>query len=135
MQTQTDSPRITAVSREAAATVDFELALDLQDPALTDFDDCIRAAAALVGGEFLFEMPSDGSMDDASRIAAVRLFHEEQEDEILFAVLNADGDQIRVPDRQEIADRFAGFARAFVGVLTRIREELPFGIGENGADA
>ncbi|UIJ71131.1 hypothetical protein [Aurantimonas sp. HBX-1] len=106
--------------------VELELALDMQDLTESDFETCVRAAAAVVGGELLFDIPADGSVEDASRIAAVRIEGEDR-DVIVFAVLNADGDNIRVSGRDEIGDRFHGFARAFVGVLTRIRDDLPFG--------
>ncbi len=111
---------------DALGAVEFELAVDMQDPIRTAFDECVRSAAAVVGGELLFDMPSDGSVEDASRIAAVRIANP-QRDDILFAILNEAGDTIRSPDREEIGERFYGFARAFVGVLTRIRDDMPFG--------
>ncbi|MBB4003007.1 MAG: hypothetical protein V7704_13350 [Aurantimonas endophytica] len=106
--------------------VELELALDMQDLTQSDFETCVRAAATVVGGELLFDIPADGSVEDASRIAAVRIAGENR-DNIVFAVLNGSGDNIRVSGREEIGDRFHGFARAFVGVLTRIRDDLPFG--------
>lgn len=116
----------TEAGGDTLGAVEFELALDMQDPTQLDFEDCVRAAAAVVGGEFLFDMPSDGSIDNASRIAAVRVTGLQHPD-ILFAVLNEAEDAIRRPDREEIGERFYGFARAFVGVLTRIRDAMPFG--------
>lgn len=110
---------------EAFEAVEFELALDLTDPTETAFEDCVRSAASVIGGEILFDMPSDGSVEDASRIAAVRV-PDETRDRILFAVLDEAGTTIRVPEREEIGDRFHGFARAFVGVLERIREDYSF---------
>lgn len=107
--------------------VEFELALDLQDPTRATFDDCVRAAAAVVGGEMLFEMPADGGIEDASRIAAVRLRHPER-DRIFFALLGDDGATIRVASKEEVGELFHGFARAFVGVLERIRDDLPAGV-------
>ncbi|MEX6506506.1 hypothetical protein [Jiella sp. M17.18] len=114
---------------ETAEAVEFELALDLTDLSVETFEDCVRSAAEVIGGELLFDMPSDGSFEDASRIAAVRVAEEDRE-RILFAILNAEGDAIRVADRSEIGERFYGFARAFVGVLSRIRDDLPFGAME-----
>jgi hypothetical protein len=126
MRTVTDVDARADVAAETFEAVELELALDMQDLTQSDFETCVRAAAAVVGGELLFDMPSDGSVDDASRIAAVR-FEGQDRDSIVFAVLNAEGDIIRVSGREEIGDRFHGFARAFVGVLTRIRDDLPFG--------
>ncbi len=119
---------------ETLGAVEFELALDMQDPTRIAFDECVRSAAAVVGGELLFDMPSDGSVEDASRIAAVRVSGPQRED-ILFAILNESGDTIRSPDREEIGERFYGFARAFVGVLTRIRDAMPFGSMETEGSA
>lgn len=110
---------------EPFEAVEFELALDLQDPTQASFEECVRAAVAVVGGEILFDMPADGSIEDASRIAAVRLPSEGRE-RILFAVLNDAGSSFRVASRDEIGERFHGFARAFVGVLERIRDDLSF---------
>lgn len=110
---------------ETFEAVELELALDMQDLTQNDFEACVRAAAAVVGGELLFDIPADGSVEDASRIAAVRIEGADR-DSIVFAVLNAEADNIRVSGREEIGDRFHGFARAFVGVLTRIRDDLPF---------
>ena len=114
--------------------VEFALALDMENPVEMPFDDCVRNAAAVVGGELLFDMPSDGSVEDASRIAAVRTV-EGCGNDIVFAILNAEGTEIRVSSRQELGDRFHGFAKAFVGVLTRIREELPIQIVETEGTA
>ena len=116
----------TEVQADSFSAVEFELALDMQDPTQSEFEDCVRSAASAIGGELLFDMPADGSIEDASRIAAVRVRSAERQ-EIIFAILSDDGETIRLADREEIGDRFHGFARAFVGVLTRIREDLPFG--------
>ena len=92
----------------------------------TGFEDCVRRAAEMIGGEFLFAMPTDGSFEDASEIAAIHMGEAgESRGRVFFAVLNADGDAMRVADREEVGDRFHGFARAFVGVLSRIRDEMP----------
>ncbi|WAJ29653.1 hypothetical protein [Antarcticirhabdus aurantiaca] len=112
-------------SAEPMAAVEFELALDTQDPTRASFEDCVRAAAAVVGGEILFAIPTDGSIEDASQIAAVRLEAGEPGG-ILFALLDESETAIRVPDRTEVGERFYGFANAFVGVLTRIRDDLSF---------
>ncbi|MCB8836206.1 hypothetical protein [Aurantimonas sp. VKM B-3413] len=114
------------VGAEAVEAVEFELALDMRDLSSEGFEDCVRSAAEVVGGELLFDMPSDGSFEDASRIAAVRIAGGGR-DRIIFAILNAEADAIRLADRSEVGDRFYGFARAFVGVLSRIRDDLPFG--------
>lgn len=113
-----------AGAADAFGEIEFEIALDLEDPALSGFENCVSAAAAAVGGEFLFDMPADGTIEDASRIAAVRI-PQTPRDAILFAVLDARGTSLRVANRRDIGDRFYGFARAFVGVLERLRERQP----------
>ncbi len=104
-------------------TVEIELALDLQEPATRPFEDCVRSAVEVIGGEILFDVPADASLEDASRIAAVRVPGEHR-DRIVFAILNEQETSIRVADRDEVGDRFYGFAHAFVGVLERIRDDL-----------
>ena len=127
MRLQTEEQAMTGdVGAEAVEAVEFELALDMTDLSSESFEDCVRSAAAVVGGELLFDMPSDGSFEDASRIAAVRIAGDGRE-RIIFAILNLEADTIRLADRSEVGDRFYGFARAFVGVLSRIRDDLPFG--------
>lgn len=111
---------------EGVEAVEFELALGASDVGEIGFADCVRRAAEMIGGEFLFAMPADGSFEDASEIAAIHMGEAgESRGRVFFAVLNADGDAMRVADREEVGDRFYGFARAFVGVLSRIRDEMP----------
>ena len=111
---------------EGVEAVEFELALGASDVGETSFEDCVRRAAEMIGGEFLFAMPADGSFEDASEIAAIHLGHSDDgRGRVFFAVLNGDGDAIRVAARDEVGDRFRGFARAFVGVLSRIRDGMP----------
>ncbi|KAB0679557.1 hypothetical protein [Aureimonas leprariae] len=104
-------------------TVEIELALDLQEPSGETFETRVRNAVAVVGGEVLFDVPADGSLDDASRIAAVRVPGSPR-DRIVFAILNETETSIRVAEPDEVGDRLYGFAEAFVGVLTRIRDDM-----------
>lgn len=106
--------------------IEFELALDLQDPLQAGFGEAVRNAADVVGGELLFDMPADGSIEDASRIAAVRV-PDASRDDIFFAVLDEAALSIRMASREEIGERFHGFARAFVGVLERLRDDRSLG--------
>ncbi|MBP0616393.1 hypothetical protein [Jiella mangrovi] len=111
---------------ESVEAVEFEIALGTSDLGETSFEDCVRQAAEMIGGELLFAMPADGSIEDAREIAAIRIGDaNEGGGRVLFAVLNGEGDAVRVADREEVGDRFHGFARAFVGVLSRIRDEMP----------
>ncbi|WP_152045017.1 hypothetical protein [Aureimonas psammosilenae] len=113
-----------ALSRpEQVETVEMELALDMHEPSAENFEACVRGAAEVVGGEILFDVPSDGSVEDASRIAAIRV-PGATESRIVFAVLDEDEREIRVADREEVGERFHGFAEAYVGVLKRIRDDL-----------
>ena len=109
---------------EPFEAVEFELALDLQDPTAAPFADCVSNAARVVGGEILFDMPADGSIEDATRIAAVRMAGDDS-GRILFAILDQEGVTVRMASKAEVGERFHGFARAFVGVLERIRDDMP----------
>ncbi|MBC8130183.1 MAG: hypothetical protein H7Y08_07655 [Rhizobiaceae bacterium] len=124
MMNVTSAEPLNEPALEPFEAVEFELALDLQDPTQTTFETCVRVAAEVVGGEILFDMPSDGTIEDCSRIAAVRL-RQPSGDRILFAVLGETGATLRVATRADLGDRFHGFAKAFIGVLERIRDDLP----------
>jgi hypothetical protein len=113
---------------EPFEAVEFELALDLQDATVIPFADCVANAAQVVGAEILFDMPADGTIEDAVRIAAVRMSGDKA-GRILFAILNEDGMTVRMASRAEVGERFHGFATAFIGVLERIRSDLPQGLG------
>lgn len=110
---------------EPLEAVEFELALDLQDPATTPFEECVKNAAAAASGELLFDMPSEGTLEDASRISAVRI-RDAAREHIVFAVLDGTGSAIRVASGDEIGERYYGFAKAFVGVLERLRGDESF---------
>lgn len=134
MQSETSAGVVGEARLEPFETVEIELALDLQEPTSRTFEDCVRSAVEVVGGEILFDMPADGSLEDASRIAAVRV-PGRPADRIVFAILNETETTIRVADREEVGDRFYGFAHAFVGVLERIRDDLGFGRMAPGGSA
>ena len=87
MQIAEQTVAVPDVDGDNFSAVEFELALDMQDLTEIDFADCVRAAAGSVGGEFLFDMPADGTLDNVSRIAAVRV-EGQNRDRIAFAVLN-----------------------------------------------
>lgn len=109
---------------DAFESVEFELALDMQDPTELPFEACVAQAAQVVGGEILFDMPADGTIEDATRMAAVRIPNETR-DRIIFVVLDEARSSLRVASSDEVGERFHGFARAFVSVLERIRDDLP----------
>lgn len=109
---------------DAFESVEFELALDMQDPTELPFEACVALAAQVVGGEILFDMPADGTIEDATHMAAVRMPNETR-DRIIFVVLDEAKSSLRVASSDEVGERFHGFARAFVSVLERIRDDLP----------
>jgi len=53
--------------------VELELALDLSDISDRGFCDAVRDAAVKINGEFLFDLPASGLVEDAQRIAVVCL--------------------------------------------------------------
>lgn len=123
MQSGTNEGMLDAARPTSLDAVEMELALDLQEPTSRSFEDCVRSAVDVVGGEILFDMPADASLDDASRIAAIRVSGGSSE-RIVFAILNETETSIRVAEREEVGERFYGFAHAFVGVLERIRDDM-----------
>ncbi|BDA83119.1 hypothetical protein Sa4125_06610 [Aureimonas sp. SA4125] len=124
MRMQTADDRAAEPALDALESVEFELALDMQDPTEQAFETCVSNAAQVVGGEILFDMPADDSIEDATRMAAVRIPGAAR-DRILFVVLDEAGSTLRIASTDEVGERFHGFARAFVSVLERIRDDLP----------
>ena len=84
-----------------------------------DFCDAVRLAATQSGGEFLFDLPADGLLDDCKRIAVLRIPSEEAEMRIVLAVLDHNGSDIRVEAPAPETAHVVRFAEAFITVLER----------------
>ncbi len=99
--------------------VELDLALDLSDIADRGFDDAVRDAAKVIGGEFLFDLPASGLVDDAQRIALVCLSRDNG-GRFGLVLLSADGDRVRTVEADEATMGLVQFAKAFVAVLEKL---------------
>ncbi|MEM5473674.1 hypothetical protein WNZ14_18235 [Hoeflea sp. AS60] len=99
--------------------VELDLALDLSDIADRGFDDAVRDAAKVIGGEFLFDLPASGLVDDAQRIALVCLSRDNG-GRFGLVLLSANGDRVRTVEADEATTGLVQFAKAFVAVLEKL---------------
>jgi len=99
--------------------VELELALDLNDVSANGFGAAVREAAKRVGGEFLFDLPASGLLDDAQRIAVVCLSRDDG-GRFGLVLLSADGDQARTVEADGTTADLVQFAKAFVAVLEKL---------------
>jgi len=99
--------------------VELDLALDLSDITDRGFSDAVRDAAKKIGGEFLFDLPASGLIDDAQRIALVCLSRNNG-GRYGLVLLSADGDRVRTMEADEATDGLVQFAKAFVSVLEKL---------------
>ena len=99
--------------------VELDLALDLSDIADRGFCDAVRDAAKKIGGEFLFDLPSSGLVEDAQRIALVCLSRDNG-GRYGLVLLSADGDRVRAAEADEATKGLVQFAKAFVAVLEKL---------------
>ncbi|KGF70453.1 hypothetical protein LL06_04900 [Hoeflea sp. BAL378] len=99
--------------------VELDLALDLNDIAEHGFGQAVRQAARTVGGEFLFDLPASGLIENAQRIALVCLSRDNG-GRFGLVLLSADGDRVRTVEADEDTMGLVHFARAFVAVLEKL---------------
>lgn len=99
--------------------VELDLALDLSDIADRGFCDAVRDAAKKIGGEFLFDLPASGLVEDAQRIALVCLSRNNG-GRYGLVLLSADGDRVRTMEADEATKGLVQFAKAFVSVLEKL---------------
>lgn len=105
------------------AALDFQLRLDLSDVEHRSFEECVRDAAHAAGGTLLFEMPDGLIADGIERVAAVSL-PGGGKDILVFAGLETGEKRIRLMGREEVGERFFGFANAYVSLLKRLENKL-----------
>lgn len=116
---------ILAVSPEFTSTpmmldlMELELALDLNDIADHGFSRAVRQAAKTICGEFLFDLPASGLVDNAQRIAVVCLSRAD-EGRFGLVVLSADGDRASTLEPDAATADLVQFAKAFVSVLEKL---------------
>ncbi|WP_417434928.1 hypothetical protein [Hoeflea sp.] len=99
--------------------VELDLALDLSDIADRGFADAVRDAAKVIGGEYLFDLPASGLVDDAQRIAVVCLSRDNG-GRFGLVLLSAGGDRVETTEADEATAGLMQFAKAFVAVLEKL---------------
>ncbi|KQS96337.1 MULTISPECIES: hypothetical protein [unclassified Rhizobium] len=101
--------------------LELELSLDGYEPDTGTFADHVRAAATVIDGAFLFELPASGLIADCERIAVMRIPADDSDEmATIFACLDSDGTTIRVEMPNQRTADLRNFAEAFVDVLQRI---------------
>jgi hypothetical protein len=101
-----------------AELLELELSLDSYDGD-ANFCDAVREAAAGAGGEFLFDLPAEGLMEDCKRIAVLRIPSAASDMRIVLAVLEHNGNDIRMETPAPETAHLVRFADAFIKVLER----------------
>ena len=99
--------------------VELDLALDLSDISDRGFSDAVGDAARTVGGEFLFDLPASGLVEDAQRIAIVCLTRDNG-GRFGLVLLSANGDRVRTVEADDTTKGLVQFAKAFVAVLEKL---------------
>ena len=99
--------------------VELELALDLSDISNRGFCEAVRDAAEKIDGEFLFDLPASGLVEDAQRIALVCLSRDNG-GRFGLVLLSAHGDRVRTAEADEATQGLVRFAKAFVSVLEKL---------------
>ncbi|PKA40195.1 hypothetical protein [Rhizobium sullae] len=100
--------------------LELELSLEGYDGGEEGFCEAVRAAAANANGEFLFDLPAAGLIEDCRRLAVLRIPSVSSEMRVVLAVLDRDGSEIRVQAPDEETEHLVQFADAFIEVLERI---------------
>ena len=99
--------------------VELDLALDLSDITDRGFADAVADAAKVIGGEFLFDLPASGLVEEAQRIAVVCLSRDNG-GRFGLVLLSAGGDRVETAEADEATAGLVQFARAFVAVLEKL---------------
>jgi hypothetical protein len=98
--------------------LELELSLESYDGD-ANFCDAVRVAAKRSGGEFLFDLPAEGLLDDCKRIAVLRIPSASSDMRIVLAVLDHNGSDIRMESPAPETAHIVQFADAFIEVLER----------------
>lgn len=99
--------------------LELEMALDSVDLSSSGFREAVAVSAASLGGEFLFDLPASGLVEDAQKVAAVSLPNG-AETPIVFVLLSADGTSIAVQAPGEATADLQRFAEAFMAFHSRL---------------
>ncbi len=100
--------------------LELELSLESYDGGEANFCEVVRKAAVGASGEFLFDLPAAGLIDDCKRIAVLRIPSPDSEMRVVLAVLDLNGAEIRMQAPDKETAHLVRFADAFVELLRRI---------------
>ena len=87
------------------------------------FREAVRESASAVNGEFLFDLPAAGLVDNCRRLAVLRIPDEDLGMRIVLALLDEEGSEIRLQEPDDDTEHLVRFADAFVDVLQLIPEK------------
>lgn len=100
--------------------LELELSLEGYADGEAGFCEAVRRAAAEARGEFLFDLPAAGLVEDCRRIAVLRIPTSDKKMRVVLALLDQNGAEIRVQAPDEDTEHLVRFADAFIEVLERI---------------
>lgn len=100
--------------------LELELSLEGYADGEAGFCVAVRNAAIETGGEFLFDLPAAGLLEDCRRIAVLRIPMSDRKMRVVLALLDLNGTEIRMQAPDENTEHLVRFADAFIEVLERI---------------
>jgi hypothetical protein len=100
--------------------LELELSLEGYADGEAGFCEAVRRAATETRGEFLFDLPAAGLVEDCRRIAVLRIPTSDGEMRVVLALLDRHGTEIRVQAPDEDTEQLIRFADAFIEVLEKI---------------
>ena len=100
--------------------LELELSLEGYADGEAGFCEAVRIAAAETRGEFLFDLPAAGLVEDCRRIAVLRIPTSDKKMRVVLALLDQNGAEIRMQAPDEDTEHLVRFADAFIEVLERI---------------
>ncbi|GAA3062968.1 hypothetical protein GCM10010520_08840 [Rhizobium viscosum] len=100
--------------------LELELSLEGYADGEAGFCEAVRKAAAETHGEFLFDLPAAGLVEDCRRIAVLRIPTSDKKMRVVLALLDQNGTEIRMQAPDHDTEHLVRFADAFIEVLERI---------------
>ena len=100
--------------------LELELSLEGYADGEAGFCEAVRKAAAETRGEFLFDLPAAGLVEDCRPITLLRRPTSDKKMRVVLALLDQNGTEIRVQAPDEDTEHLVRFADAFIEVLERI---------------
>ena len=114
------APSKTAETMLPLELLERDFSLDGYDEGEAGFREAVQRAAKSAGGEFLFDLPAAGLVENCSKLAVIRVPEGKEATRIIFAVLDEESNDIRMQAPNDETAHLVRFANAFVGVLEQI---------------